>query len=606
MNYLKRFNDCFYGFLSKLPYWYMCWVLSGIFLLAITSIINLKGDIFFQFIHVLSFITTLFLFKNFSTTFEISSKKRGWILVLLFIFIIPTLIRFPLYFPLYDDLSFHIPVGTYAGNYWFDKNYMPMGILNYLYPLAQLVYQPFIDFFGLRLTLLITSFSMTVWFYSLTLRFTDLNQFKKINKYFLLGAFIYMFFYPYLMTTQVSFSVDFIALLFALEAFYQFISLKIKNKTLSLFLFFISFFLKESTGIFLLPLTIFVFFSVWSKKINWKLIIILLGFVSIYFIRCFFETGNPLFFLYNGIFKSPIFPIGNFRDPIFGALNIKQVLLWPFIGPFTERFGQGWVPQYLKIFYVLFLPFPLVLSLLIIFLKKKWMFFIIPVTYYLWAYMSGYSRYLIPFTSIFLIWVIMEIKIPNFYVKNIFIKICFIIISVIFVFFCLTSIQTDYGWRRYPLFKIFGRKARTFTSFVEGYKAGLKLIGKDKPKIMAEKYSDQFSGYEAVIPLRRGQATFYSYLGYLNGLDVIEAVSNDIYKNVSNSAKISQRLKNNLKNINNSEKILFVYAIQLESIAKDTYVYSHFACKKLGKGVGITEFQSDYINRIVRLSCIKK
>lgn len=594
-------------FLANIPYWYMGWILSGIILLAVTTIFNLGNGIGYDFVHILSFVGILFWFKRFRGSFDIDLQKLGWILILLFVFLFPTLIRFPLYFPLYDDLSFHIPAGAYAGSYWFDKNYMAMSFLNYLYPLPQLAYYPLINWLGMRLTLLITGGAMAIWFFSLVLRFIDLKIFNGIKKYILLAIFIYIFFYPYLLTTQVSFSVDFIALLFALEAFYQFISIKVKDKTLSLVLFLTSFFVKESTGIFLLPLAIFVFFSVWKKKINWKLLAILLGLISVYFIRCFYETGNPLGFLYNGIFKSPIYTLSNFRDHLFGPLNAKEMLLWPFIGPFTERFGQGWVPQYLRIFFALFLPLPLIISLVTSFIKRRWTLFIIPITYYLWVCMSGYSRYLIPFTSIFWIWVMMEIKIPNFSVKNFYVKISLITISIIFLLFSLTSIQTDYGWRPYPFARVYGQLSGSVRYYLKTYISGIFLIGKDRSKNMAKKYKNDFKGFDVIVPFWRGQVAFYAYLGYLNGLKVIDAVDSETFNKVTNSHLLSNHLKENLKQINTAKKILFIFEKNNEQYAKNTYIYKNFSCQKLNNAPVAPEFQSDYyFNQIERMSCTKR
>lgn len=585
----------------------MSWVLSGVILLAVSSIFNLGNGIVYDFIHILSFVGILFWLKRFRDNFEIPSKKLGWMLILLFIFLLPTLIRFPLYFPLYDDLSFHIPAAAYAGSYWFDKNYMAMSFLNYLYPLPQLVYSPLINWFGMRLTLLITSGVMAIWFFSLALRFIDLKVFSGIKKYILLAVFIYIFFYPYLMTTQVSFSVDFIALLFALEAFYQFISIKVKDKTLSLVLFLISFFLKESTGIFLLPLTILVFFSVRKKKINWKLLTLLLGLVSFYFIRCFYETGNPLGFLYNGIFKSPIYTLSNFKDTLFGPLNNKEILLWPIIGPFTERFGQGWVPHYLKIFFGLFLPIPLILSFFVAIKEKKWQLLVIPITYYFWSYMSGYSRYLIPFTAVFWIWIVAEMKVADFSVKNLYVKISLSAISIIFLLFCLTSIQTDYGWRPYPFARVYGQPSGSVRYYLKTYIEGLFLIGQDRPVEMAKRYKNDFKDFDIVVPFWRGQVAFYAYLGYLNGLKIIDAVDNETFNTVVNSHLLSNHLKENLKQINTAKKILFVFEKNSQQYTKNTYIYKNFNCKKLENALPTPVFQNYYyFNETQRFSCTKR
>jgi len=42
------------------------------------------------------------------------------------------------------------------------------------------------------------------------------------------------------------------------------------------------------------------------------------------------ETGNPVFPLYNGVFRSPYSTFENVVDPVHGPKNVLEILLWPF------------------------------------------------------------------------------------------------------------------------------------------------------------------------------------------------------------------------------------------------------------------------------------
>ncbi len=106
----------------------------------------------------------------------------------------------------------------------------------------------------------------------------------------------------------------------------------------------------------------------------------------------FRETGNPIFPLYNGLFKSPFWPQGAVFDPRWGPWGVAETLAWPIVmffrpwrlNEFTFYTGRLTI-GYLLAFACLFIPHGD--------RKVRAIGFITLVGTILWSATSGYIRY---------------------------------------------------------------------------------------------------------------------------------------------------------------------------------------------------------------------
>lgn len=117
-----------------------------------------------------------------------------------------------------------------------------------------------------------------------------------------------------------------------------------------------------------------------------------------YFLYAYTSTGNPVYWTFNAIFKSPYYPDTNFKDTRWGPQDWKEFIFWPIhliIHP-TENVSEisKWPQIYLLLGYVS-AGYILIKSL---FTKKRTyvmiagMFFVFTL---LWLKSTGYPRYAI-------------------------------------------------------------------------------------------------------------------------------------------------------------------------------------------------------------------
>ncbi len=121
-------------------------------------------------------------------------------------------------------------------------------------------------------------------------------------------------------------------------------------------------------------------------------------------------TGNPVFPLYNGLFKSPYWPQGRLFDPRWGPFGLSETLAWPVKMTFRpERLSE--YPFYSG---RLSLGFVIALALLFVCRRERrvWQIaFITIVGAILWSASSGYIRYalFLEVTSgILILWIIVS------------------------------------------------------------------------------------------------------------------------------------------------------------------------------------------------------
>lgn len=104
------------------------------------------------------------------------------------------------------------------------------------------------------------------------------------------------------------------------------------------------------------PVVMLFAYRLWKREARFDLKAVVYGVASVllplapYSLYIFWQTGNPVFPLYNRIFKSPYWPVIDTRterwgpivdDPRFKHLKVWEVLLWPLLHPFRVENTAG-------------------------------------------------------------------------------------------------------------------------------------------------------------------------------------------------------------------------------------------------------------------------
>lgn len=587
-------------FISITPYLIITFLISNIFMLAIGSIFTraFSNSLYANITHIFLFIFTLYLFKPYLPLFKTKLNKYGIILFLFFL--IPILIRFPLIYPTFDDLAFHFIAGDYSINTWSGGNFLPMSWGTYYYPVVDMLYTPFLHVVGIRFTIFLYYLLVSIWLISIYSRLYLLAQ-SKTAKLLLTVIFLVTPFIPHLIATHGTLMTDYISLVIILESLYLFLSPN-KNKTFAVIVSIVAILAKQSTAIFIFPIYAYYYY-LHRRNIQWMYILLFLFPALAYFVRLYIETGNPLFNLYNAYFKSSLYPINNFKDSHFGPTNLKESLSWPITGQFNaERFGQGYVAIYTKI---LFSPIYIIafMSAIIMFIREKSLkYALILFSYIMWVYVSGYSRYYIPITVVVLIIILFDLKLKDTIINKLspnFITILLVTIGIL----VLSSLKTDFSWRPFPSIA-----SKSIQPYLRAFKGGYPYVFKDTIQNFASYQSVDFSDYEALVVIQRGNSTFYSYLGYLNGLVIVDAITNKVADNINNDNKISEKIKDNLV-LEKYDNILLIVRDKYQHLNNEgLYIYKYFECVDIGNANSSPYLQESGANfsSINLYSCTKK
>ena len=106
------------------------------------------------------------------------------------------------------------------------------------------------------------------------------------------------------------------------------------------------------------------------------------------------NTGNPIYFYYNKIFKSPYFPLENFKDTCWGPKNLLETVFYPIV-----IFDQNRVSELQLYSGRLSISFVFsVLIFIVTVINKKlrrefWFISVFLLMNYLWIISTGYVRY---------------------------------------------------------------------------------------------------------------------------------------------------------------------------------------------------------------------
>lgn len=532
--------------------------------------------------------------------FEVKSSDGWWWLLPAWLIF---LARFPIVYPASDDLYLHAVVGDYANRLWNGDWFKPMSFGTYGYPLPQMIYTPFLYLVGYRLTILLVSSWLWLWYTSICLRFRELVTGRE-KKWLLSLVFVYMFFVPHLTATHGTLMIDFMALVFVLEAAYQI--LKNEEKTLGLVLGIGAMLLKQSTGIFVLPFLAYMALRCW-RKINWWWVAVSGGVLGLFFVRLYLETGNPIIGFFNSYFKSSLyetFSLSGVSGGFGPKNNWVELLGWPIFGQFTDHYGEGWVSWPEKIWFSLAVAGPYLVTIIML-VKRRWDYLPFFLGYLLWSKLFGYARYHVPLSLLTLTYFLISepIRLRLGQVKT-------YLVGGATVLGCLLAWQTDFAWRPTPYARVYGGTMTSLDYYLSTYRTGISLTGEDTMPKMRDFYADEFAGYDAVMPTYRGWGVYYAYLGYLNGLRVVEGIDRVSYQQIVADSRVSQRIKRNLDWTGLKTIMLVVDKSKQEIISEHMdrlEISRDYDCSKLKTDAKSFFFQtSDYFSSLIRYKCVRK
>lgn len=569
--------------LSMLPFGLFILSISNILYLSVISVMTNWDPSFFEIIllRVICLLIVGLLMKKYFVNFKIVRADGRLLMIIPYLLI--TLIRFPLVYPTYDDLAAHMMWGDYANRLWQNSNFMPMNFLNYFYLPLDMNYTPFLYTVGLRITIWLFYLLTSLWIVSLYIRLS--NEVKtRTQKILLTILFMTLPFIPHLLGVSGTLMGDFGSLAFCLEALYLFIAKK-TDKTFAMIVTMAAILMKQSNSIFVAP--ILIYYAVLQRKsISWTKILTYALVAGIFFGRLFLETGNAFSGLFNGIFRSPLYPPGNFSQTLFGPQNIFQTMIWPIIGQFGERYAEGIVSTFAKIFYA---PIPILgygISIWLMIRRQSLKYGLLVFTYLLWSYLVGYARYYIALNLMTLIVIIFDVKqimiIEKLNVK--YIPFALVLISLL----SMSSFKTDFSWRPHPSLKV---KAVNSYYWSE-YKAGLSLVGRDNLNTMATQYTELFSPYEAIVTLYRGPVTYAGYMGYINGLPVYDGLNQHQQSEIEDSNRVSRKIKKQASAWESHNKIIVLAERPFDQYFETLKISVDYKCSQKG-----TLFRDQYLQR---------
>jgi hypothetical protein len=362
------------------------------------------------------------------------------------------------------------------------------------FSLSNRVFYYFRLLLGYRLSTIINFFIICVSYYKVKeftiffFKYIDEKKYGNFNKNFsviipCLIAFAALF-KEYILLGSIIIKGD----LFVIPLFFECVLLLFKMKNTGKFhayaglLIGLSITLKLTNIVFFIPIVVYYFIKEHSnlriKNILITLIFCILPLLP-YMVHNTIITGNPVYPFYNGIFKSPYYPIINYKDNRWGPETIFETIFWPIILLFNQtRFSELGINSHsLAIGYLV--------TLLVILLQKKIQALkkIVPIcvclfcSILLWSITTGYARYVIPLEVFSIILMSLFIyTIWNNYFKGAKYLIFCCCFSVLFSLgICannLTSPYWDWSWRP----SVF----TDLTDYINRAKPNLKYIFNDR------------------------------------------------------------------------------------------------------------------------------
>lgn len=252
--------------------------------------------------------------------------------------------------------------------------------------------------------------------------------------------------------------------------------------------------LKMTNIIFLVPI-IFVYIIKNRKhlRLRYFLLCVLVGIYPCvaYLLYAYLSTGNPVFWTYNSIFKSPYHIDTDFKDTRWGPENLKDLILWPWrmVAGYNSRVSE--LSKYPQIYFLLgtvssiYLTVKVCLSRVkdksvLVFVGLFWLFCV------LWLYSTGYPRYAIIceiMAAVICLMAICELLLNN---KKIVQTIAgFMMVALIMQtqFNILEGLNNSYDW---------SWRGTTSDNIVNGnFSANIKWLLRDRGNIGSEEQHDK-------------------------------------------------------------------------------------------------------------------
>lgn len=517
----------------------------------------------------LTIVLSIILLRPYLPLMKARWLGKSWLIFVPYL-VIP-LLRLPLVYPTYDDLAVHFSYGDYANRMWQNNNFMPLEFLNYFYLPYDLHYTPLLGLLGIRLTIGVFYLLTTIWLMSLYLRLRELTK-NRTQRGLVAILFVAIPFIPHMMAIQGTLMLEYFTLPFILEALYQLITKG--DKTFAIVTMLAAILIKQSHTVFVMPLLLYYG---WRERqmVSWKIPICLTLVAGIFFIRLQLATGNALSGLFNGLFASPLYPLTNFSQPLFGPKNWGELLVWPIWGQFTERYAEGIVSQTAKLFFSPISALPYLLAIYLTIKKKSVKYALVVLSYLIWSKLVGYARYYLALNVMVLVEMIIA---EGGRLKLTLGRRGWIMVVGAVAVLALSSIKTDFSWRPNP--SLATPAANKY--YLDKYLEGIKLLGRDTTRNLAKEYRVLFAPYEAVLTVYRGPSTMLSYMGYLNGLPVYTTVTEDKYQRILASGKIDEQLKRNLRSADEYRRVLMIVDNSFLPYMTEWHTDTSYDCRVIG------------------------
>jgi hypothetical protein len=281
------------------------------------------------------------------------NRNNSSILLFTFIFIFPLLFIYVLRAAVpdtsFDPIEYHITSAQRAlsGFPYIAGDFFPAGIHTYP-PTASMVLGLFRDLLGYRAGT-IGNFLVMLWIAFVVDKFLYELISSALKRYFFIILIISC---EYMFIEMTIYMVDLLGVPLLLEALWitkKFDGINNKNYYIcyiSLILG-LSVALKLTNLAFVIPLLIFLIIQAIRSNVRLKpscMALVPIAFlfpILPYSTYMYLQTGNPIFPLYNEIFKSPYWDLSNFKDGRWGPKNTLEMLFWPVISSFVpDRFSE--------------------------------------------------------------------------------------------------------------------------------------------------------------------------------------------------------------------------------------------------------------------------
>ena len=402
-------------FLGYFLYAFLVW-LYGCFDFACRALHFSQCTVFSRILGILVLIFLIIKGKNLFQIERLRLKSRPVSIICVCIIFIFSIIQIVYVDGSWDTIAYHL-VAQQPGffNYFKDSNFL-FPTFQVLTPcLSDKLFWYFRFLFGYRIGTVLNSLSLLItYFQVITLLDLCFGKNDKTSEKFLLDksfwALLIVLSQQALMLIG-TYMVDLASLPFLMEICIILLQTKkdISNKNQILYFAVLIGFaslLKLTNIVFILPVIVLYIVMI-RKTLDIKTFILCAFFAIIpmlpYMVFNMHITGNPVYPLFNTIFKSDFYPIQNLKSPRWGPSNKKELLLWPVYLAFKPDYRQSELFQQYNLLLKLGVAgFALKLfqmvkadkeSLIIRFCELDFLAIIFIFSAYCWSFTTGYSRY---------------------------------------------------------------------------------------------------------------------------------------------------------------------------------------------------------------------